>query len=680
MRIISTLVFLQLSLSAWAVEIIDLPEELAASYDISCKINVAAQPKAPVIMTAEKGYALYISAVKAEMQHDGVSVNSAVINLKTGDNSFSIKRRPGTIALLVNHRLAFYSPMPEKSAGKVAITSVPAGVTIANARYYDIAAPVFGDDFMRPDVLTRMTNTGAWIEDDLWKVDFYKKENPGTAPTDPATTKPMANPWMLSLYPVVDTTTNAFWFVYRGVGPSWATVRDNLAYPTWDSYYVETSVRPEFDSVVGIIAGYQDNKNYLLFRMKQRNYTDANVAGLCELIAVSDGVEKVIASSNKGFDPNQWYKIRINFGLKIVQAVIDGQVVLEAQNTAPAEGGIGLYGNGSENPHKIQVDDVTADMYKIKDDTTGKIINDAADALRKSSVIYFDDVKVGEWEDIPDALNDSPYKIDTDGKKNAKTGIIKLANAGKLLTGAENMSDYEQNITAKTSNGSKASMTVLFNITNPDAITGYAWTLSAKGQRLSTYSNGKITADVATSTDGITPGEWQALKVAVSGEYIVLSVNGVKYIEYYNKNNTAGRCGIMAMSSGVEVKSLSISKLPPPQYNTVDIHAGFETDKWMATWSSPEADWYPVDIPAVLLTPAGFDHFRAGSAAPLPTDVPGLYWYKGSIYHDFKVKIPVSAASVDGQTIYLSSGQNEKSGYSIDLAKTETGGTATLNK
>ncbi len=686
MRIITTLLVLLFSFSAWAIEIADLPEEIADSYDISCKISVTALPKNPITMTVETGYTLRISSDTAELLKSGVTVGKSPITFKFGDNDISVKRRPGTVALLINHRTSFYAPMPDKPQGSVAIGAIPSGITFLSARYYDIAAPVFGDDFMRPDILNRTTTSGAWIEDDQWKVGFYKKENPGSSPTDPKTNMAMANPWMLSLYPVVDTTTNAFWFVYRGVGPSWAIVRDNLAYPTWDSYYVETAVRPEFDSMVGLIAGFQDNKNYLLFRWKQRNYSNDNkisgvsFSGKCELVAVTDGTEKVIASGTRGFDPNQWYKIRINLGLKKVQALIDNQIVLEALNTAPAEGGIGLFANGSESPRRIAIDDVTADMYKVKDETTGKIVNDAADAMRKSSVVFFDDVKVGEWIEVPDALTDSPYKIDTTGKWTIANGTAKLSGMGKLLTGPEKSTDYEQNILAKISNSQSASTTILFNITNADAMTGYAWTLTAKNQKLSLLEKGKNTGDVAISATGITPGEWQSLKVDVNGAYIALYVNGIRTIEYYSKEHTAGRCGIMSMTTGVEVKSFSISKLPPPPYNTVDIHAGFEKDRWLATWSSPEADWYPVDIPKVLVTPQGFSHAGAGAAAPLPTDVPGLYWYKGSIYHDFKVKIPISATSVDGQTIYLSPGQDTKNGYAIDLAKSEGGGTATLTK
>ncbi len=684
MRLILTLIILLVSLySAWSTEISGLPDskdELSDNYDINCKLSVTSLPKASFSMTVETGYTLRISADTADFLRMGTVIGKSPITFKFGDNFITIKRRPGTMALLINHRIAFFAPMPDKTQGTISIGSEPSGFTVLNARYSNIDSPFFGDDFMRPDILNRTTTSGAWIEDDLWKVGYYKKDNPGSSPTDPKTNLSMANPWMLSLYPVVDTTTNGFWFVYRGVGPSWAIVREDKAYPTWDNYYIETAVRPEFDSMVGVIAGYQDNKNYLLFRWKQRSYDNVSTMGKCEIVAVNDGTEKVLASGTRGFDPNQWYKIRINFGWKKVQALIDNQIVLEAINTAPAEGGVGLYANGAEKPRRIQIDNVTADMYKIKDETTGKVVNDAADAMRQSSVVFFDDVKVGEWVDVPDALTDSPYKIDTTGNWTIKNGTAKLTGIGKLLTGPEKSSDFEQSILARIQSGQNASMTVLFNISNPDAMTGYAWTLSAKGQKLSILEKGINTGEVANSSSGITPNDWQSLKVDVNGAYIALYTNGKKTIEYYNKKYTSGRCGIMSVSTGVEVKSMSISKLVPQQYNTVEIHPGFEKDKWLATWSSPEADWYPVDIPKVLNTPQGFDHLRAGAAAPLPTDLPGIYWYKGALYHDFKIKIPVAPATVDGQSIYLSPGMDLKSGYSIDLIKGEGGATAVLTR
>ncbi len=141
---------------------------------------------------------------------------------------------------------------------------------------------------MRPESMTRLlVNPNSWVEDDTWKVAYYRKDNPGADPHDPKTGKAMVTPWQLSIYNPL-TSANGFWFLYWGAGPSWVVANPTMSFPSWDQYFLEASVRTEYDSEVGIIAAYQDNKNYLLFRWRQRDYTPST-APKAELVAVIDG-------------------------------------------------------------------------------------------------------------------------------------------------------------------------------------------------------------------------------------------------------------------------------------------------------------------------------------------------------------------------------------------------------
>ena len=107
MRLITTLLVLLFSFSAWAIEITDLPEEIADSYDISCKISVTSLPKTPITMAVETGYTLRISSDTAEFLRTGVTIGKSPVTFKFGDNAISVKRRPGTMSLLINHRTVF---------------------------------------------------------------------------------------------------------------------------------------------------------------------------------------------------------------------------------------------------------------------------------------------------------------------------------------------------------------------------------------------------------------------------------------------------------------------------------------------------------------------------------------------------------------------------------------------
>ncbi len=111
----------------------------------------------------------------------------------------------------------------------------------------------------------------------------------------------------------------------------------------------------------------------------------------------------------------QWYQLRINLGWKQVQALIDGQVVLEANNPGTIEGRVGLYANGADKPSRPKVDDVTASMYVITDDK-GRTVNDAADAMRTNSLVLFDNVRVGSWLSAPTLLNGGGYPLERRGK------------------------------------------------------------------------------------------------------------------------------------------------------------------------------------------------------------------------------------------------------------------------
>lgn len=667
-----------------AVEIIDLPDTLGDSYDLTWEVSVQAPVTSPLLIGFEQtkagqGYLLRLASGQVSWEQTGVksplTPAQAALRLETGKHyTLTVKRRPDTVAILANHRLVLCAPAPLLEQGTLEFRQVPAGMTITSARYRAIGRIALGDDFMRPEALkNQLVNPSGWVEDDTWKVAYYRKDNPGTDPKDPKTGTPLITPWQLSIYNA-STSSNSFWFRYSGVGPSWVVANPTMSFPSWDQYFVEAAVRTEYDSEVGLIAAYQDNKNYLLFRWKQREYVPSG-APLAELIAMIDGEPRVLASSLHGYDPAQWYSMRVNLGWKQVQVLIDGTVLLEARNTGSIEGRVGLYANGAASPRRPKVDDLTASMYVTTDEQTGRTVNDAADALRTTSLVLFDDVRVGNWITVPDALSGGGYRMERTGRWDNNDGVLQARSAGRILTGSYEWERYTAS--ARVCIPRNGSTGFLFDMDQRN--TGYLWSLSPSGQKLRLVTNGDTQREVDNSPLKLQPGEWADLRVEADGPYVALYFNNQRVMENYDATRTTGRCGLIAPVSGVRFNAFTVSLTEPKRHTKVIVDA-FTTDKWLVTWSSAEADWYPSFTPRAYVTPAGLQHQQIGNAAPLPTDQSGLYWHKGGHYHDVRVMLPVSLEMLGGQILHLSANYDGNGGYRLLLGKTKDQGTVKLQR
>jgi len=692
---------------AAGVEIVDLPTEVDARYDLTWDMIVDAPPLTPLQLDVEKaadgsGYLLRFEKGKVICQQTGAkaSLPPIVASCTMQGNAryaFSLKRRPDKMALLMNHRLLLCAPAPRLGGAGFAFRGVPSGSAVVNARYHNIDRQIFGDDFMRTEAARRvLTNPTSWVEDDTWKVAHFLKDWPGQSPKDPKSGAPMLNPWQLSVFQVISTSTNGFWLLYRGVGPSWVIASPQTVYPTWDSYYFESAVRPEYDSIIGIIAAFQDNKNYLLFRWKQREYTTENTgAPRAELIAMIDGRPTVLASSPRGFDPTQWYNLRINLDWQRVQALVDGEVLLDAKNPGNIEGRVGLYADCSSNPKRPPVDEVTAQMYVTTDDA-GHTTNDAADAMRTSSMVYFDDVRVGDLTAVPDLLTGSQYATTTTGVWKTDGDALVNKVAGQMIAGplswlydapTKNAAPraiisegnrYIASVDVQIPSNGNAGL--LFGLNASSA--GYGWVVTPSGQRLCLVDGGKWSAPIDTSLVKVSPGEWAHLTARVDGAYVSLFYNNQRVMENIDPQRLGGRCGIFATTPGAQFRNLSVTVPDPVSYRVV-IHDSFNQDKWLITWASAESDWYPAFIPAQYITPGvpplgAIPHAVIGPASPLPTETPGLYWHKGGNYGDLRVLIPISRETLNGQTVYLATNYNPKSGYQVNISPGENGGQAQL--
>jgi hypothetical protein len=383
-----------------AMEIVGAPTALEAAYDLTWTLQVSGAAILPVEVLVEQtssgqGYRLTITP--SQWRWEGLDRRQGVttggwLGLESGRSySITLKRRAGEVGILVNHRLIGVAPAPSALRGRIRVAAAPGWAALGEVRYVPVGPRRFGDDFMRPEVREQfLEHPDPWFEDTVWQVTYYRKDWPGQDPRDPATGRQMTIPWQLGVMLNTRTTPNSFWYLYAGSGPSWVVVEPRTVPPNWDRYYLETAVKPEYDSAVGLIAAYQDNRNYLLFRWE----AEAEHAGpRAALYAVIDGRQQLLASARRGFQPRQWYAIRLNLGWNEAQVWVDGEELLAAAHPRLIEGRVGLFAEGAKSPHIPEIDPETAALYG-----DAASIVDPSWTVQPIPCIFFDDVRVGDWD------------------------------------------------------------------------------------------------------------------------------------------------------------------------------------------------------------------------------------------------------------------------------------------
>ena len=103
----------------------------------------------------------------------------------------------------------------------------------------------------------------------------------------------------------------------------------------WGDYAFEGEIRPlSFEGACGLVVRYQDCRCYLAVRLTR---------GMIALLYRHHGAERLLASRGYPFDVDRYYKVRMEcVGSRIVVSV-DGQVVLEAQESEYPLGKVGFW-------------------------------------------------------------------------------------------------------------------------------------------------------------------------------------------------------------------------------------------------------------------------------------------------------------------------------------------------
>lgn len=376
--------------------IVGLPKSVEPAYDLSLVLQVSSSGSRPLTVKFEDTYRLTVTPEGWQWQplragRPGTATAGRWM-LRVGMTySLTLKRRAGNAALLLNHRLERIVSAPTAPQGSVSLSEIPTWAHLDDARYLAVGPRIFGDDFMRPEVRERfLQHPTPWFDDSTWQVAWYRKAWPSEDPRDPVTARPMTIPWQLGVMQNTRTTPNGFWYLYTGTGPSWVVANPQMVPPSWDRYSLQAAVKPEYGSAVGLIAAYQSNAQYLLFRWEQAAADAGPRAFLYEVI---DGQPRLLATARPGFHPRQWYTLRLNLAWETIEVWVDGIRLLTIPNPGWIEGRVGLLADGATTPVIPSVDAATAALY-----ATASTSVDPSWTMQTIPCIYFDDVRVTDWD------------------------------------------------------------------------------------------------------------------------------------------------------------------------------------------------------------------------------------------------------------------------------------------
>lgn len=184
--------------------------------------------------------------------------------------------------------------------------------------------PLFTDDFMRTE-----EHPGAWNV----LAGRWVNSVPNSARPDPRLS---ANPFA---YRVASSGTAL------AVAGEWF----------WDAYSLHTSVRPT-QGWVGIVAWYQDERNFVLLRWGQEGQ------GRLELILCQRGRWQVLDARPQGYIPRQWYRLTLRVCGSLLLGEVDGLPLLSAYGEGLGLGKIGLYAQDAEG---TLFDDVEVEPWEV---------------------------------------------------------------------------------------------------------------------------------------------------------------------------------------------------------------------------------------------------------------------------------------------------------------------------
>lgn len=483
-----------------------------------------------------------------------IGAEGALPEADDGQWQVTLQRRDARMALICNGLRIAAAGDAEFRRGRLGSRSTHAGIKITDINYQIVAPPYMSDDFMREG-----DQGGSWEPvAGTW-------ENAGPSGPKP-TPEHSANP-----------------FSYRCSAPG----QYGLAvagYWFWDSYEVRAAVRPADDGAVGLCVYYQDPGNYFLFRWVGLG----NGQGRKQLLRVADGQWRVLTDAAGGFDIGQWYVLAVRAFDGHIQALIDGQPVLEAQDESLGEGAVGLYTAGCQ--------------YAYFDDVRVRKFDGLADSFELAEVGRWVHV-AGQWRVQQGHLYGQPRGAGARGR---------LASA---VSAYGDWSDYTFSALVKPKSASAVGLR--FNCRDEANYHVFRWAGGKNGQQQLIRVRGGKPVALASRPGGYQPDRMYTLSVQADGGYLVASIDGKPVLEAIDAEATGGRVGLQAEGTGAACFD-NVALLPKQHEEyTGKIQREFFREDSMDMWTSKAGEWRRDDEAYWHQTPLFADHAIAVQLPPL---------------------------------------------------------------
>ena len=313
---------------------------------------------------------------------------------------FRLFRNSWKIVLLVNRRHVFQAYDQSMKQGTIGVRQIGKGISLASFNHQPLSTIYFADDFTRSP-----SSQGEWESVSgsfkLHELEAHRKDRQVYS----------ANQFRWeSQGEKRDLSVAGHWF--------------------WKNYHYAASVRPSGPGTLGLIIWYQDEDNYVAFRCESREYSSRS-----ELVRVKNGNPHVLAESEHGIEPMQWYGLSIKAVDGRIEGCIDGRQVCAAVLDEFQCGRIGLLAESTS----IQIDDIvvkSVDGIYQRPSEWPRPMRTALPNLPKVSLVQFG---TNNWKE-------PSCSIATDGGRIPFIGILYGLNGNSRYGMVEVRQDGNQNL------------------------------------------------------------------------------------------------------------------------------------------------------------------------------------------------------------------------------------------
>ena len=437
------------------------------------------------------------------------------------------ERRPQRWGLSADGRLILSGDAPPEPGRRIGLLARGGSAHILDLRVQPVSEVFFADGFMR------------------------------TA-EDPTSWTEVRGTWTLhSLNPLL--SANAF--NYGAVGdPEAAAVTGEWF---WSDIELTAACRPASKGAVGLYVCYRGPEDYFLFRWSAR---DAE-RSVRQFIRKKGDSEAVLAESETGYAPDQWYKLGVLLGSGWAQVFVNEQRVMSVRDPELTFGKIGLYAAGDK---ETLFDDVRAE-------------------LRPATLVDFDGYRLGGW--LASGGEWIQVKPLAGGLEDWPGGVMVAADEpSRIVWGHPTWENYA--IRARLGPWEKGALGFCFRYQDSANYYTARWKKASEPVvELWRTENGKDTLleSAPVAEDGLS----HAFGVATRDDVIEVSVDGRPLLATADNAFTCGRVGLHAenIESG-QFTDVMYGFLPAPKPLAKHKQA-FSAEKVsdIIMWADPLSDW-----------------------------------------------------------------------------------------